>query len=150
MTSGAVDMEEQNEVVNNADAPERSSLGRDVVVLAVLALLLYGLTQFTSLDVVGNLQQTFGSGYTVTNNCAFPLVVATDIREVARAESAETITFQPPANGEIFLEVGGSERTRFTLSLPALAIELTGKSFPSRSDFYGTDATLIACPKIDT
>jgi hypothetical protein len=139
-------MDEQHETVEQPVAqPPRSTLQRDVVVLAVLVALLYGLMQLTTLDVIGNLQQTFGSGYTLTNNCALPLVVMTETREIARAASAETITFQPPANGEIYLAVSDTERMRFTLYLPQAEIELSGRSFPARSDLYGTDAQLIAC-----
>ncbi len=137
----------EDETIPELPPKTGSTLQRDFVVLAVLVALLYGLTQLTNLDVVGNLQQTFGSGYTLTNHCAFPVVIETETREVARAESAETITFQPPANGEIYLAVGSSDRSRFTIYLPAADIELTGLAFPARSDFYGTDAELIACPQ---
>ncbi len=142
-------MDEKQASTEDTVTRQGSTLQRDVAVLAILIGLLYGLTQLTNLDVIGNLQQTFGNGYTVTNNCAFPLVVATDSREVARVTMNETQTFQPPANGEIYLAVGEGERTRFTLYLPDAEIELAGKSFPSRSDLYRTDARLIACPEID-
>lgn len=136
---------QQDEAPAKAE-PQRSTLQRDIVILAVLIALLYGLTQLTNLDVVGNLQQTFGDGYTITNNCALPLVVATETRDVAQVASNETATFQPPSGGEIYLAVGGGDRTRFTLYLVSADITLMGQSFPARSDFYGTDAELVACP----
>ena len=136
----------------SAETGQGSTVQRDIGWLIVLAILLYGLVQLTGLDVRGSLTEVIRpNSYVITNNCALPLVISSTTEEVARVESGETMTVEPPLEGSMALEVAGTEKVRFRLlSLPT-SIELAGDVFPASNEIYGVnirgvDEQLIACP----
>ena len=123
----------------------QSTFVRDIIILGVLLAALYLLSQYANVNVTAGLFNGIDNEYNLYNNCAGAVVVREDRREILRIASGETTRFAPSAVSEFWYENAQGEWGELELMING-SIKITGQTLPGRSDIFGRNPELVACP----
>ena len=124
---------------------EKSTIGRDLILLLLLLGAFYLLNQFLGLGFSLNSFSSLNNTHTLMNNCAGIVILRNANGEQVRIASGETKTYQPWTSAEMWYQNSGGELVEVSIKINDQWL-LTGQGLPSNSDIFGRNPQIVACP----
>ena len=119
---------------------------RDITILIILLVLLYGVSQISGVNVTRGLENSFANQYTLHNQCAGEIVIVNNGDDGVRIAPGASETYNPLATAVMQLQFDDGETGWFPLKIEGSDLEVSGEQIPAESDIFGRNPTLIACP----